>query len=46
MGRAGLVGELEVLAEHAEQVLFQPITSGWTQVSKSTLAPSKPICGE
>ena len=22
-----------------------PITSGWTQVSKITLAPSKPICG-
>ena len=24
----------------------RPIISGWTQVSNSTLAPSKPICGE
>ena len=24
----------------------RPIISGWTQVSKRTLAPSKPICGE
>ena len=24
----------------------RPIISGWTQVSKITLAPSKPICGE
>ena len=24
----------------------KPMTSGWTQVSKMTLAPSQPICGE
>ena len=30
----------------ASRCSSRPIISGWTQVSKMTLAPSKPICGE
>ena len=39
--------EFEILAEHRRgDVPPSPIIRGWTQVSKSTFAPSNPICGE
>ena len=44
--RTGGVVELEVVAEHGEQVLLQAHDQGCTQVSKITLAPSNPIWGE
>ena len=47
MAGAGLVVELEILAEHGKQVLFQPHHQlDEIQVSKITFAPSQPIWGE
>jgi hypothetical protein len=45
MAGAGRIRKLEIVAEHVSRCSSSPITSGWTQVSKMTLAPSKPICG-
>jgi len=38
------VMKFEVAANIGEQMLFEPIISGCTHVSKITLAPSNPIC--